>query len=437
MVNIQAIRGMHDLIPEQIAAWHHLEDMLRDLTKSYGYQEIRTPVLESTDLFARTLGETTDIVEKEMYTFLDRNGDSLTLRPEYTASCVRACIQHGLLHNLIQKLWYLGPMYRHERPQRGRLRQFHQFGVEVFGLSGADADAEVILLAAHLFKKLGLLSQLRLEINTLGVSQERAAYRDALVHYFKQHEDKLDEDCKRRLTTNPMRILDSKNPDIKPLLHNAPNLQDYLSDSSKEHFNSLCDLLDLAGIAYTVNPHLVRGLDYYTHTVFEWVTESLGAQGTVCAGGRYNGLVEMLGGKPTPGVGFALGVERLIDLVLQAQPDFGQQAKTHLCILPLSDQATGLALSMAETLRSDLPGLRVETLLGGGSVKSLFKRADKSQAEFALIIGEDEIKTKTVTVKPLRDNMEQSQWHLDGELLQFLAQQFDLTLTLDNERGNK
>jgi histidyl-tRNA synthetase len=433
MSNIQAIRGMHDISPAQIRPWQFVESKIRALAASYSIDEIRSPILESTDLFARTLGQATDIVEKEMYTFTDRNGDSLTLRPEGTAGTVRACIQEGLLHNQLQRLWYMGPMYRHERPQKGRTRQFHQFGVETFGMAGPDADAEIILIAADLFKQLGILSGLRLEINSLGLSQERAAYRDALVVYFKQFADQLDEDSQRRLESNPLRILDSKNPAMKSLIETAPVLRDYLSEASKAHFASLCDLLDMAGIAYTVNDRLVRGLDYYTHTVFEWITDSLGAQGTVCGGGRYDGLVEMLGGKPTPAVGFALGMERLIELVTLALPEASVVPMPHLCILPLSDQALGMSLSVAQTLRRDLPGLRVQTLLGGGSVKSLFKRADKSGADFAVIIGEEEIQRKTVTLKPLRDTMEQSQWHLDNELLRFLAQQFDLTLTLQTK----
>lgn len=433
MSNIQAIRGMHDITPEQAHAWQFVEDKIRSLAASYAYNEIRFPVLEPTDLFARTLGKATDIVEKEMYTFNDRNGDSLTLRPEGTAGCARACIQNGLLHNQQQRLWYMGPMYRHERPQKGRTRQFHQFGVEVFGMPGPDADAEIILMAAQLFEKLGILGELRLEINSLGLSEERAAYRDHLVEYFKQHLDKLDEDSLRRLETNPLRILDTKNPDMKTLVENAPVLRDHLSEDSKAHFSSLCDLLDIAGIAYTVNDRLVRGLDYYSHTVFEWITDSLGAQGTICGGGRYDGLVEMLGGKPTPGVGFALGLERLIELTTAAQ--IIAPAVPHLCIVPLCDQAIAMALSVAETLRKDLPGIRIQTLIGGGSVKSLFKRADKSGAEFAVIIGEEEIQRKTVALKALRDTMDQSQWHLDDELLQFLAQQFDLPL--QTKRGNK
>lgn len=431
MGNIQAIRGMHDIVPDEMRSWHFVESQIRALVTSYGYDEIRFPILESTELFARTLGVSTDIVEKEMYTFEDRNGDSLSMRPEGTAGCARACIQAGLLHNQMQRLWYMGPMYRHERPQKGRTRQFHQFGVEVFGMPGPDADAEIILMVAQLFKQLGILDSVRLEINSLGLPQERAAYRDHLVKYFSQYLDQLDQDSLRRLDSNPLRILDTKNPDLKTLVDNAPVLRDHLSDVSKAHFASLCDLLDIAGIAYTVNDRLVRGLDYYSHTVFEWITESLGAQGTICGGGRYDGLVEMLGGKPTPGVGFALGLERLIELTAMAQEI--SPILPHLCVVPLSDQATGMALSVADTLRKDLPGLRLQTLLGGGSVKSLFKRADKSGAEFALIIGEEEIQSKAVTIKALRDTMEQSQWHLDGELLQFLAQQFDLTLSIQNK----
>lgn len=425
MSKLQAIRGMHDITPEQVHLWQSIEQTIRNLVASYGYEEIRFPIVESTELFARSIGEATDIVEKEMYTFADRNGDSLTLRPEGTAGCVRACFQQGLLHNQQQRLWYMGPMFRHERPQKGRTRQFHQFGVEAFGMPGPDVDVEIILLSAALFKQLGLFEHLRLEINTLGTPPERAKYREALVDYFKANESQLDEDSQRRLTTNPLRILDSKNTDMKNLIEHAPNLMDYLGDESKAHFLSLCDLLDMTGITYTVNPHLVRGLDYYCHTVFEWITDQLGAQGTVCAGGRYDGLCEMIGGKTIPGVGFALGLERLLELVAQTQ-DIPAQTP-HVCIVPLSNNAAGMALSVAETLRVDLPGLRVNTLLGGGSAKSLFKRADKSGAEFALIIGEDELEDKTVAMKALRDNIEQSRWHLDDELLDFLAKQFDLS----------
>jgi histidyl-tRNA synthetase len=424
--NIQAIRGMHDIIPEAMPAWHVVEAQIRALVTSYGYEEIRFPILEPTELFARTLGVSTDIVEKEMYTFADRNGDSLSMRPEGTAGCTRACIQAGLLHNQIQRLWYMGPMYRHERPQKGRTRQFHQFGVEVFGLPTPDADAEIILMTAQLFEQLGIRQTLRLELNSLGLPEERAAYRQHLVDYFKRHLDQLDEDSLRRLDTNPMRILDTKNPDLKALVSSAPLLKDHLGEVSRAHFAKLCQILDTVGIEYLVNDTLVRGLDYYTHTVFEWITDSLGAQGTVCGGGRYDGLVEMLGGKSTPGVGFALGLERLIELTSQGQNIVAGQP--HICVIPLSEEATAMALSVANTLRKDLPGLRLQSLLGGGSAKSLFKRADKSGADLALIIGDEEIKTKTVTLKALRDNMDQSTWHLDGELLQFLAQQLDIKI---------
>lgn len=423
MDKIQAIRGMHDILPEEIHYWQKVEAALRDTAASFSFDEIRMPSLEMTDLFCRSIGVATDIVEKEMYTFADRNGDSLTLRPEGTAGCVRACLQSGILHNQQQKLWYLGPMYRHERPQKGRTRQFHQFGIELFNIPGFSADVECIQFSHALFERLNILGQLRLEVNTLGVSAERGKHKDALVAYYTQHHHLLDEDSVRRLQTNPLRILDSKNPDLHDLNENAPKLIDYLGEASRAHFDALTSALNSLGIPYTVNPRLVRGLDYYTHTVFEWITDSLGAQGTVCGGGRYDGLVEQLGGKPTPGVGFALGMERLIELTKEKACT---PQHPHICILPMGDKATVMGLSVAKTLRQVIPGLRVSTVLGGGSVKSLFKRADKSQAEFAIIIGDEEVNEQHIIVKALREETEQSRWPLNADLMNFLASTFDL-----------
>ncbi|MFC2991086.1 histidine--tRNA ligase [Halomonas tibetensis] len=405
---IQAIRGMNDLLPEQSPLWQYFEGKMRSLLARYGYAEIRTPIVEQTALFKRSIGEVTDIVEKEMYTFEDRNGDSLTLRPEGTASCVRAAMEHGLLHNQTQRLWYQGPMFRHERPQKGRYRQFHQVGVEAFGLEGPDIDAEVILLSARLWRELGLMEHVTLELNSLGSSEARAAYRDTLVAYFEQHHDQLDEDSRRRMSSNPLRILDSKNPEMAPMLAEAPKLIDHLDDESREHFETLCAMLDAAGIAYVINPRLVRGLDYYGRTVFEWTTTALGSQGTVCAGGRYDGLVEQLGGKPTPAVGFAMGIERLILLLetLALVPD-AARSQLDLYILPMDDAATASALLLCERLRDELPGLRAQLHCGGGSFKSRIKKADKSGARLALLLGEDELTHSTATLKFMREDREQ------------------------------
>ncbi|AMC99330.1 MULTISPECIES: histidine--tRNA ligase [Halomonas] len=405
---IQAIRGMNDLLPEHSSLWQYFEGTVQSLMQRYGYAEIRTPIVEQTALFARSIGEVTDIVEKEMYTFEDRNGDSLTLRPEGTASCVRAAMEHGLLHNQTQRLWYQGPMFRHERPQKGRYRQFHQVGLEAFGLDGPDIDAEVILLSARLWKELGLLDHVTLELNSLGSNEARAAYRDKLVAYFEAHRDQLDEDSLRRLTSNPLRILDSKNPDMAPMLADAPRLMDHLDDESREHFEQLTKMLEAAGIDYTINPRLVRGLDYYCRTVFEWTTTALGSQGTVCAGGRYDGLVEQLGGKPTPAVGFAMGIERLV-LLLQTLELVPQDALDELDVylLPMDDDATGSAMLLAEQLRTALPELRLQLHCGGGSFKSRIKKADKSGARLALLLGEDELANDRVTLKFLREARDQ------------------------------
>ncbi len=400
---IQAVRGMNDILPEDTPYWQELEATIRDVLMAYGYQEIRTPVLEKTDLFKRSIGEVTDIVEKEMYTFEDRNGDSLTLRPEGTASCVRAAIQNGLLHNQVQRLWYMGPMFRHERPQKGRYRQFHQIGVETFGMTGPDLDAELILLTARLWKNLGL-DGLELQINSLGTSEARKVYREKLVEYFTANKNQLDEDSLRRLESNPMRILDTKNPEMRAVVEGAPKLTEYLDTESQEHFDSLCSLLDAAGVKYRINPCLVRGLDYYSRTVFEWVTDKLGAQGTVCAGGRFDPLVEQLGGKSVPAAGFALGLERLLVLVRDnLQPD--HLPHVYLVLVGEITQQPGLVL--AEQLRDEITGLRILTHCGGGSFKSQFKKADKSGAKVALILGDDEISSKTISIKYLREDKPQ------------------------------
>ncbi|NWO03504.1 MAG: histidine--tRNA ligase [Idiomarinaceae bacterium] len=403
---IQAIRGMNDLLPEQSPAWQQVEAVIRRVAASYGYSEIRMPVLESTQLFKRSIGEVTDIVEKEMYTFDDRNGESVTLRPEGTASCVRAGNQHGLLYNQIQRLWYMGPMFRYERPQKGRYRQFHQFGIETFGLESADADAEVILLSARLWREFGIADQVELQLNSLGSNEARANYRDALKAYLSDYASELDEDSKRRLESNPLRILDSKDENTQKILEGAPSLSEYWDAESKEHFEQLTARLEAAGISYTLNERLVRGLDYYNRTVFEWVTTALGAQGTVCAGGRYDGLVEQLGGKATPAVGFAMGMERLV-LLLQEQGKLTPRRVVDAYLMQLGEEAELNAPRIAEQLRNELPELRLVSHCGGGSMKKQMKKADKSGAQVALIIGADEIAQQQVTVKPLRTAEEQ------------------------------
>lgn len=403
MAKIQAIRGMNDILPEQTPVWQYLESTVRGVLAQYGYQEIRMPIVEQTDLFKRSIGEVTDIVEKEMYTFEDRNGDSLTLRPEGTAGCVRAAEEHGLLFNQTRRLWYTGPMFRHERPQKGRYRQFHQIGVECFGIDGPDIDAELLILTSRLWKALGLVEHTRLEINSIGTSEARKVYRQALVEYLRAFKDDLDADSKRRLETNPLRILDSKDQGTRKILENAPSLDDYLDDESKEHFDQLKALLDAAGVDYTVNPALVRGLDYYGKTVFEWITDSLGAQGTVCAGGRYDGLVQQLGGKPTKAVGFAMGVERLILLLETLDLIPGSvNNDADIYVTAMGDKAVASAMALAENLRSELPGRVIVTHCGGGSFKSQMKKADRSGARYAVILGENEIEQGTAGVKPLR-----------------------------------
>jgi histidyl-tRNA synthetase len=407
--SLQAIRGMNDILPEQTPAWRYLESTLVSLLDGYGYKEIRLPIVEYTELFARGIGEGTDVVDKEMYTFLDRNEESLTLRPEGTAGCVRAVLEHGLAGGgQVQKLWYAGPMFRYEKPQKGRYRQFHQVGVEAFNLPGPDVDAELIVLTWRLWKKLGLADAVTLQLNSLGSSEARAAYRDALVAYLQERFDQLDEDSQRRLTTNPLRILDSKNEATQAVLVGAPTLGDYLDEESRLHFEGVKARLDAAGIRYQINHKLVRGLDYYNRTVFEWVTDKLGAQGTVCAGGRYDGLVAQLGGKATPGVGFAMGVERLVLLLetLDLLPaELNRAADVYVCAF--GEAAELAALALVERLRDELPGLRLLLNSGGGSFKSQFKKADKSGARYALILGDDELAGRVVGCKPLRDDSEQ------------------------------
>lgn len=406
--NIQAIRGMNDYLPGDTALWQRIEGILKQVLASYGYSEIRTPIVEQTPLFKRAIGEVTDVVEKEMYTFEDRNGDSLTLRPEGTASCVRAGIEHGLLYNQEQRLWYIGPMFRHERPQKGRYRQFHQIGAEVFGLAGPDIDAELIMLTARWWRELGIEQHVSLELNSIGSTEARARYREALIAFLEQHKEALDEDSQRRMYTNPLRVLDSKNAQVQALLDDAPQLGDYLDDESREHFAGLCACLDAAGIRYTVNQRLVRGLDYYNRTVFEWVTTSLGSQGTVCAGGRYDGLVEQLGGRSAPGVGFAMGLERLVLLVQAVNPEFKANSVVDIYLVSSGSGTQTPAMLLAEQVRDRLPGCRLMTNYGGGNFKKQFARADKWGASVALVLGEDEVANGNVVVKDLRSGEQQT-----------------------------
>lgn len=419
MAKIQSIRGMNDILPADISVWQYLEDTVSRVLGRYGYQEIRFPIVEQTDLFKRSIGEVTDIVEKEMYTFDDRNGESITMRPEGTASCVRACLQHGLLDNQqIQRLWYTGPMFRYERPQKGRLRQFHQIGVEAFGMASADADAEMILVTARLWRELGLLEGLTLELNSIGTTESRAAYKEALVTYLSSKKEQLDADSQRRLDTNPLRILDSKNQDTQALLNAAPSLNDFLDEESRHHFDKLLSLLDAAGVAYKLNQRLVRGLDYYSKTVFEWTTDQLGAQGTVCAGGRYDGLVEQLGGKTTPAVGFAMGIERLallLEVSGRIPADISWSPDVYFVVA--GEQAELMAAALAEQIRDALPALKLVVNCGGGSFKSQFKKADKSGARLALIVGEDEVANNTVNLKWLRGEGEQETLSVEDMLV--------------------
>ncbi len=420
--NIQAIRGMHDVLPEQTPLWQYAEQSIREVLGAYGYSEIRLPIVEKTELFKRSIGEVTDIVEKEMYTFDDRNGDSLTLRPEGTAGCLRACLEHGLLHNQVHRLWYYGPMYRHERPQKGRYRQFIQLGVETYGMAGPDIDAELILLMDRLWLKLGIRDKVRLQLNSLGTIAERIVYRESLVAYFQEKLDQLDEDSLRRLETNPLRILDTKNPAMQQVVASAPELTDYLGDDSRQHFKAITAILDDLGIAYEINSRLVRGLDYYSKTVFEWVTDELGSQGTVCAGGRYDGLIEQLGGKPNYAVGFAMGMERL--LALMETLEYVQLARpVDVYMIRVGEAAEQQGMRFAETLRNEIPSLKLQVNCGGGSFKSQFKKADKSGAEFAIILGDDEVSRGEVSVKPLRNNEQVQQNMSQQQAIKFLQMQ--------------
>ena len=404
---VKSIKGVHDVLPDVVHVWHFLEDAVRQVMASYGYSEIRTPILEKTELFSRSIGDVTDIVEKEMYSFEDRNGDFLSLRPENTASCVRAAIQHGLLSNQqMHRLWYLGPQFRRENPQRGRYRQFWQVGAEVYGVAGPYIEAELILLSARLWQKLGLTEHAGLQINSLGNNEDRNRYRDKLVEYLNDHHTALDDDSKRRLNSNPLRVLDSKNPDMAEVISAAPSLLDHLCDESQEHFELLQSSLQQCGVPFEINTRLVRGLDYYSHTVFEWVTDQLGAQGTICAGGRYDGLTEQLGASPTPGVGWALGIERLLALITDAG-NAPQVPVPHIYLVLPGKQAIVAGMALAEEIRVAQPSWRVVTNCAGTSMKSQFKRADKSGAQVALVIGEGEIANNTVSVKLLREQTEQ------------------------------
>ncbi|KEY91686.1 histidyl-tRNA synthetase [Candidatus Photodesmus blepharus] len=397
---IQAVRGMSDCLPEECPLWRKVEDVIKNIIGTYGYSEVRIPIVERTHLFRRAIGEVTDVVEKEMYSFRDLNSENLTLRPEGTAGCVRAAIENSLLYNQEQRLWYIGPMFRYERPQKGRYRQFHQFGVEVFGLNGPNIDAELIMISAHIWRELGIDKHVRLEVNSIGSLEVRKKHRIALVSYFKRHVDMLDEDCKRRLHTNPLRIFDTKNTDVQKILGDAPCLSEYLDEGSKQHLIGLCKFLDAAGIAYTVNERLVRGLNYYNRTVFEWITDTLGSQGTLCGGGRYDNLVEQLGGKSTCAVGFAMGLERLI-LMLKKLELTQVCPSVDVYIVTIGEDSMVVSMQLAVQLRKELPALRIMNHFSGGSFKKQLKRADKVGATIALILGEEEIKKETVVVKDL------------------------------------
>jgi histidyl-tRNA synthetase len=404
---IQAIRGMNDILPDKTSLWRYIEQTFITCLSSYGYQEIRFPIVESTQLFKRTIGEVTDIVEKEMYTFSDLNGDSLTLRPEGTAGCVRACLEHGLLHNQQQKLWYIGPMFRHERPQKGRYRQFNQLGVEAFGMPGPQVELELISLCRKFWSELGFADLVQLQVNTLGELAERQKYREILVEFLNDHFDQLDEDSKLRLNRNPLRILDSKNPEMQQLVANAPKLVDVLEGKSRDHFQAFCSGLEALNIPYVVNPVLVRGLDYYGHTVFEWITDKLGSQATICAGGRYDILVEQMGGSPTPAVGFALGIERIYLLMETLELLKKEAAKNSVFIMGTSEESIVRGIVMAESIRTAYPQIEVLVNTAGGSFKSQFKKADKSGAHLALVLGDDEMANQKISIKDLRDGAEQ------------------------------
>ena len=399
-VEVQPVRGMNDVLPAEIGAWQKLEACIRELLASYGYEEIRVPVVEHTALFKRAIGEFTDVVEKEMYTFSDQGGESLTLRPEATAGIVRALISNGMLRGQRHKLWCIGPMFRHERPQKGRYRQFNQLDVEAVGLPGPDVDAELIALTARLWRRLGI-ERIRLEINSLGTPESRRAYREMLVGYFRAHESALDADSRRRLEGNPLRILDSKNPEMRAVIAGAPLLTDHLDPESREHFAALCAALETLGIPFRVNPRLVRGLDYYTRTVFEWITDALGAQDAVCSGGRYDGLIEQLGGEPTPGIGFAMGMERAVELLVQTGR-VPAPTPADVYVVVSGARATAAGTGLVERLRDELPGRRFDLNLGGGNFKAQFRRADRSGAALAVILGDDELARGVAAVKPLR-----------------------------------
>ena len=424
MTPLQSVRGMNDILPDDAGRWEALEDLLRDWLRSYGYRNIRTPLLEHTGLFRRAIGEATDIVEKEMYSFVDElNGEDLTLRPEATASTVRAAIEHSLTYGSPQRLYYFGPMFRHERPQKGRYRQFHQVGAEALGLSGPDVDAEMILMCARLWDDLGIAEHVRLDINSLGGADERASHREALIRYFDAHVGELDADGRRRMHSNPLRVLDSKNPDMQRLVENAPRLDEFLGEESKAHFDGLQTILKDAGVSYRINPRLVRGLDYYNLTVFEWVTDKLGAQGTVCGGGRYDGLFAQLGGKPTAACGWAMGIERLLALLETAHWK-GDVEKSDVYLVNLGEKGGRYAFRVAEYLRDR--GISVTQNFGGGSFKSQFRRADASGASVAVVIGDDEAGEETAVVKPLRESRDQKKVafaQLGDAVAEFLFQQ--------------
>lgn len=424
--NIQSVRGMRDILPEQSSSWQFIEDTARKLFNSYGYKELRTPIIEPTELFKRSIGDATDIVEKEMYSFEDRNGDSLTLRPEGTAGCVRAGMQHGLLHNKQQRIWYIGPMFRHERPQKGRYRGFYQAGIETYGIATPDIDAEVIAIAARFWKLLGF-KNVHLEINSLGSNEARQSYREVLIEYFSAHHDQLDEDSQRRLHKNPLRILDTKNPKMKELVSNAPDLLDYLDEESKNHFEELKQRLDKMEIAYQVNSRLVRGIDYYNRTVFEWITDDLGAQGTICAGGRYDGLVKQLGGRETPACGFGIGLDRL-QLLVEEQGLDQSNNNPHFYLVMAGKDAELTGVTLAESLRNTIPSLRLLSNGGAGSFKTQLKRADNSRADYALILGENEVEEGNITIKPLRDKLaiSEQQSISQTELNEFISTVLDL-----------
>lgn len=420
--NIQAIRGMNDCSPTESPLWQWIEGQVRQILSSYGYSEVRMPIVESTPLFARAIGEVTDVVSKEMYTFWD-NDEQLTLRPEGTAGCVRAAIEHGWIYNNEQRLWYMGPMFRHERPQKGRYRQFHQAGVEVFGIATPEIDAELIILTARLWKALGIDQHVSLQLNSIGSLEARANYRSALVAFLENHQDLMSEEEKERLVKNPLRILDTKNQALQDVLDGAPKLLDYLDDESREHFAQLCGLLDAVGIQYEINPKLVRGLDYYNKTVFEWVTSALGAQGTVCGGGRYDGLVEQLGGHATSGVGFAMGLERLVLLVQEVNKSIPVKSAVDIYVVYQGEGTTLVAFQLAEKLRSELPHLSTMLHCSGGNFKKQFKRADKSGATLALVLGESEVQNNQVVVKHLLGGAEQQTIDVDN-LIEHVKAQF-------------